>query len=344
MKAFVMAAGIGTRLRPLTYSIPKPLVPIVNLPVIGHLINNLAKNGINQIVVNLHYYPKLISSYISDGEKWGVKIKYSYEKKLLGTAGGVKLQEKFFDDTFIVTSGDGLSDINFKKLIKFHKEKKALATIVLKPIDAKLEYGVVEIDENNIIKNFYEKPSWNEVFSNLVNTGIYVFEPEIFKYIPKNKFYDFGKDLLPKLVKKSLSVYGYIMEEYWCDVGNLSEYRKAQRDCLDGKVKVKIPAKEIKEKIWVGKNTKLPNSLKINPPCIIGDNVSIGENCFFDSYTVIGNNCIIGNNVKIRDSVLWNDVVVSSNVSLSSCIIGSFAKVSESISMFDGTIINIEVC
>lgn len=343
MKAFIMAAGIGTRLRPLTYAIPKPLVPIVNIPVIGHLMYNLAKHNINNIVVNLHYYPNMITSYLCYGENWNVKIKYSFEKKLLGTAGGVKFQEKFFDKTFIVTSGDGLSDINFSKLIKFHKEKKALATVVLKPIDARFDYGVVVLDQNNLIKNFYEKPSWGEIFSNLVNTGIYVFEPEVFKYIPKNKFYDFGHNLLPKLINKSLPVYGYVTNEYWCDVGNLSEYRKAQRDCLDGRVNVKIPGKEVKKKIWVGKNARLHKTLKISPPCVIGNNVVVGENCIFDSYTVIGNNCMIGNNVKIKDSVLWDKVVVSSNVHLNSCVIGSNAKVSESITMFDGTIINIEI-
>ncbi|MFN3551299.1 MAG: NDP-sugar synthase, partial [Endomicrobiia bacterium] len=170
MKAFVMAAGIGTRLRPLTYAIPKPLVPIVNIPVIGHLMCNLEKYNIKNIMVNLHYYPELITSYLSTLKNLDIKIKYSFEKKLLGTAGGVKFQEKFFDKTFVVTSADGLSDINFDKLMKFHKEKKSLATIVLKPIDARLDYGVVILDKNNLVKNFYEKPSWKDVFSNLVNT------------------------------------------------------------------------------------------------------------------------------------------------------------------------------
>lgn len=342
MKAFVMAAGIGTRLRPLTYAIPKPLVPIVNIPVIGHLMNNLKKYGFNNVIVNVHYLAELIRLYLGSGDKWKIKIKYSYEEKLLGTAGGVKLKENFFKNTFIVCSGDGLTDINFDKLIEFHKKSKAVATVCLKPIDARLEYGVVELDyKTNLIKKFYEKPSWGDIFSNLVNTGIYVFEPVIFKYIPKNKFYDFGQNLLPKLIRKSIPVYGYIMKEYWCDVGNLQEYRKAQRDCLDGKINIKIPGREIKNKIWIGKNTKLPKSLRIKSPCIIGDNVVIGEDCFFDSYTIIGNNCIIGNKVKIKDSVLWDNVVVSSNVQLSSCVIGNSAKVSESISMFDGTIINI---
>lgn len=341
MKAFIMAAGLGTRLRPLTYSLPKPLIPIVNIPSIGHLMNNLKKHNIKEAVVNLHYFPELITSFLSDGKKWGIKILYSYEKKLLGTAGGVKLKEKFFKETFIVLSADGISDINLKKVIDFHKNKKSIATVVLKPVNMKLEYGVVEVDQQNKITNFYEKPSLDKIFTNLVNTGIYVFEPEIFKYIPKGKFYDFGSQLLPKLAKLSLPIYGYITNEYWCDIGNLLEYRKAQHDCLEGKIKIKIPAKQIAPKIWVGKNTIISKNTKLIPPCLIGNNVKIGSNCVIDKYTIIGNNCNIGNNVKIYDSILWDNVIVKANVNLNSCIIASCAVVSDSITMFDGTIINL---
>ncbi len=342
MKAFIMAAGIGTRLRPLTYHIPKPLVPIINTPVIGHLMKNLVAHGIEKIVVNLHYYPKMIVKYLGDGKKWGVEIKYSYEKTLLGTAGGVKLQEKFFNDTFVVTSGDGLSDINFTKLVKFHKQKKAIATVALKEISAKLDYGLVIINKDFKVKNFLEKPSWESIYSNLVNTGIYVFEPEIFKYIPKNKFYDFGHDLLPLLVSKGLAVYGYVMSEYWCDVGNLQEYRNAQRDCLDGKINITISGEQIEPGVWVGKNTKLSSSVKLVPPVVIGDNVVIGKQCIIGDYTVVGNMTRFGDYVKVKDSILWSKVTVKSNVSLNSCIIGNSATVSESITMFEGTVIEIK--
>lgn len=341
MKAFIMAAGLGTRLRPLTYSLPKPLIPIANVPSIGHLMNNLRKYNIKEVVVNLHYFPELITSFLSDGKKWGIKVLYSYEKKLLGTAGGVKLKEKFFKETFLVLSADGISDINLKKVIDFHKSKKALATVVLKSVNIKIDYGVVEIDKDNRIINFYEKPSLDKIFTNLVNTGIYVFEPEVFKYIPKGRFYDFGSQLLPKLSRLSLPIYGYVTDEYWCDVGNLSEYRRAQHDCLEGKIKIKIPARQIADKIWVGKNTVIPEKTKLIPPCLIGDNVKIGNNCVIDKYTIIGNNCSIGNNVKIFDSILWDNVIVKSNVNLNSCVIASSAVVADSITMFDGTIINL---
>lgn len=343
MKVFVMAAGIGTRLRPLTYHIPKPLVPIVNIPVIGHLMRNLSDHGINKVMVNLHYYPNMITSYLNEGKRWDLEIKYSYEKNLLGTAGGVKLQEKFFDDTFIVTSADGLSDINFTKLIKYHKTRKAIATIALKSIDMKLEYGVVETDKKLKIKNFVEKPSWGNIFSDYVNTGIYILEPEIFRYIPKNTMYDFGKQLLPKLVEKGLPVYGYLMNEYWCDVGNLREYKRAQHDCLDGKVKVVINGEQIAPNVWIGKNTKIPKSLKIEPPVVIGRGVKLGKNCSVGNYSIIGSMSEFGNSVKINDSVLWSKVKVKSRVNLNSCIIGHSAVVSESISMFEGAVLNVKI-
>lgn len=342
MKAFVMAAGVGTRLRPLTYSIPKPLVPVVNTPVIGHLLKNLVNHGINKIIVNVHYYPKMIMSYLEDGKKWNMEIKYSYEKKLLGTAGGVKLKERFFDDTFVVTSGDGLSDINFSKLVSYHKSKKAIATIALKSVDLKLDYGIVEIDKSFKVKKFVEKPSWNEMYSDYVNTGIYVFEQEIFKYIPKNVEYDFGKQLLPKLIEKGLPVYGYVMDEYWCDVGNLKEYKKSHHDCLDGKVKVVIPAEQVLPGVWIGRKTRMPRSVKVIPPVVVGKNVEFGRNSIIGKYSVVGDSSKFGNCVKIEDSVLWSRVCVKSKVNLTSCVIGSSAKVSESISMFEGAVLNIK--
>ncbi len=343
MKAFVMAAGLGTRLRPLTYSVPKPLVPIVNVPVIGYLMQNLSKSGVKEVIINLHYRPELVRSFLGNGSKWGLKVNYSYEEKLLGTAGGVKLKQSFFKETFIVTSGDGLTDLDFKKAVKYHKERKAIATVVLKPVDMRIEYGVVKIDNYNRIIGFYEKPSLDKIFTNLVNTGIYIFEPEIFKYIPDKKFYDFGSQLLPKLVKQNLPVYGFIADGYWCDVGNLSEYRRANHDCIDGKVNMKIQGRQILKKIWVGEDTILPKSVKFKAPCVIGNKVKIGENCLIGEYTVIGNNCIIGDNVYIRDSILWDNVVVRTNVKLDSCIIARNAVVSESITMFDGTVLNVEI-
>lgn len=342
MKAFIMAAGVGTRLRPLTYDIPKPMISIVNKPVLEHTLELLAKYGIKEVVINLHYQGALIKKYFGNGSKWGITITYSEEKELMGTAGGVKKAESFFDGTFLVMSGDGLTDINLRKVLNFHVRKKALATMILKQVDARFEYGVVMLSKTGRINKFLEKPNWSSVFSNTVNTGIYIFEPAIFKYIPKNKFYDFGHDLWPRLVKNKQKIYGYQMGEYWCDIGNLSEYRRAQSDVLSGQVQINIPGEKIEENIWIGKGTEIDSKVRLEGPCIIGENCKIEEEVSIGKFTVVGNNGIIKKGASLRDCIVWNNVYIDRNVELANCIIGDSANIQESISVFEGSVINIK--
>jgi mannose-1-phosphate guanylyltransferase/phosphomannomutase len=342
MKAFIMAAGAGTRLRPLTYEIPKPMVPVVNKPTIEHTLDNLKRHGILQVAMNLNYRPETIRSYFGDGKKFGMKITYSNEKKLMGTAGGVKKMEKFFDSTFVVMSGDGLTDIDITKAVKFHKQHKAMATMALKAIDAKFDYGVTITDKSGRISKFIEKPRWSDVFANTVNTGIYIFEPEIFEYIPKNTFYDFGMNVWPKLLKNKQRIFGYVMDEYWTDVGNLAEYRKGVADALDCKLTVRIPGEQVSPGIWIGKGTKIQKGAVLKAPCVIGSGCFIGKSAIIDEYTTIGNNSRIGEKARISNSILWERVRVEKNVRLTNCIIGHSAKVSEDISVFDGAVINID--
>lgn len=341
MKAFILAAGEGTRLRPLTYTIPKPMFPVCNKPVMEYTLELLKKYNINEVIINLHYRGNFIRNYFRNGNKWEMKIEYSPEKRILGTAGGVKKAINFFDDTFVVMSGDGLTGINLSKVIQFHKQKKSVATMVLKNVDSRLEYGVTLTDKQGRIKKFVEKPSWGEVFSNAVNTGIYVFEPEVFRYVAKNTFFDFGHHLWPLLLEKKERIYAYKMEEYWCDIGNLSEYRKAQRDILEKRIKVSIPGREIRRSIWVGENTYIHPTVKLFSPCVIGKNCILEEGVTVDQFTVIGNSSVIRKNAKIKNSILWENVSVEKNVELNNCVIGSNAEVKENISVFDGSVINI---
>ena len=342
MKAMIMAAGIGTRLRPLTYSIPKPMIPIVNKPTLEHTLELLKRHHITEAMINLHTYPKMITNYFKDGSFYNMKINYSEEKELMGTAGGVKKVEDFFGETFLVMSGDGLTDIDIGKVIKFHQEKGALATMVLKKIEARFEYGVTIINTEGRIKKFIEKPKWGDVFADTVNTGIYIFQKEVFKFIPANKFYDFGHDLWPLLLEKGERIFGYQMEEYWCDIGNLHEYKKAQKDALEGKVKINIPGKKIKEKIWIGEGTKIGEGVKMTGPCLIGKRCQIESGVHMGAFTAIGNHSVILRNSVLKNCILWNNVYVDKNVELRNCIIGKSAHVSESISVFDGSIINIK--
>lgn len=342
VKAFILAAGVGTRLRPLTYYMPKPMFPIVDKPVMEHTLDLLKRSGIEEMIVNLHYHPQVIRNYFGNGSKLGLQIHYSEEKDLLGTAGGVRKCSSFFDTTFLIMSGDGLTDLNLQNVLDFHWKNKSIATMVLKPIDTRFEYGVTVVDKYGKIKKFVEKPSWGEVFSNTVNTGIYIFEPEIMNYIPPDTFYDFGKDLWPLLLRRKERIFGYVMDEYWCDIGNLNEYRRAQRDVLEQKVKVNVPGQEIRKHVWIGKNTKIDPSAKLFPPCVIGENCTIEKDVIIDHFTVIGNKCWIKQEAKIGNTILWDEVVVEKTVGLSNCIIGNRANVSENISVFEGSVINIK--
>jgi mannose-1-phosphate guanylyltransferase/phosphomannomutase len=215
MKSVIMAGGEGTRLRPLTCNIPKPMVPIVNKPVMEHIIELLRKHNLTDIAVTLQYLPNIIKNHFNDGREYDVNLKYYVEDKPMGTAGSVKNAEDFLDDTFIVISGDALTDIDLKKAIDFHFSKKSMATLVLKKVEIPLEYGVVVTDENGRITRFLEKPSWGEVFSDTVNTGIYILSPEVLKYYNKNEIFDFSKDLFPLLLKQDKPMYGYVSEDYW---------------------------------------------------------------------------------------------------------------------------------
>jgi len=342
IRAMVMAAGAGTRLRPLTFSVPKPMVPIANRPVLEYTLDNLKRHGITEAVLNLYSFPDLIKNHFGTGEKWGMKIHYSHEPVLMGTAGGVKKAEPFLKgDTFLVMSGDGLTDINLTELIEFHSERRAFGTMALKAVDARFEYGVTVTGKHGTIRRFVEKPRWGDVFSNQVNTGIYVFDPAVFKLIPKGKPYDFGHELWPKLLQRKARIFGYLTDHYWCDVGNLSEYRTAQRDILDGKVRIRLPGREIRPHIWVGDGTIVGPEVRLEAPCLIGSHSHIARGAHIGAYTVIGNHCLIGAHANLQNSILWDHVKVEHRVHLQNCVIGHKARVSKNISVYEGAVINI---
>ncbi len=342
MKAMVMAAGAGTRLHPLTFSVPKPLVPIANRPVLEYTIENLRRHGITDVVLNLHNHPQMIRNHFKDGSRWGVRIQYSFEPQLLGTAGGVKKVSSLLKgDTFLIMSGDGLTDIDLTELVAFHRQRRAIGTLALKNVDSRFEYGVTLTGAQGRVTRFIEKPTWSDVFSSQVNTGIYVFEPSVLAQIPPRKTYDFGKELWPKLLKNRARIFGQVINAYWCDVGNLSEYRRAQRDVLDGKVRLPFPGRMIRPSIWVDEGTVIDRSVALEAPSLIGKNCQIGRGSRIGAYTVIGNDARIGRNVTLRNCILWNNVRVDNHVSLENCIIGHGARVTENISVYEGAVINI---
>ena len=325
LKAMIMAAGVGSRLMPMTIDIPKPMIPMANRPLMADTVQLLRDHSFTNIIANLHYHADCISSYFGNGQPYGVSLEYSREEELLGTAGGVKRCEWFLDECFVIVSGDALTDMNLTELVRAHKRHGALATIALKEVQDVENFGIVITDEKGLIQSFQEKPSAQEALSRVANTGIYVFEPEIFQYIPAGQFYDFGKQVFPQLVKMGAPFYGVIVEDYWCDVGNIATYRQAHADILEGKVRVNME----------GNLTVLESGNRV----LLGAGVQVGENISFKGNVVIGSGCRIGDNVTIGDSVIWNDTVIDDNVIIQEAVIGARCKVRDGSCIPAGTVI-----
>ena len=238
-KAVIMAGGFGTRLRPLTMSIPKPMAPVANIPMVEHIINLLKEHNITDLVILLYFQPESITSYFGDGSKFGVTIQYVQATADYGTAGAVKNAYELLQERFIIISGDVLTDFDLSKAVQFHLDNQASATLLLTRVPNPLQYGIVMTSEDGHIQRFLEKPSWGQVFSDTINTGIYILEPEVLDYIPYQKEFDFAKDLFPFMLKEEMPLYGFIAEGYWRDIGNLNEYQLGQFHALIGRVKLK---------------------------------------------------------------------------------------------------------
>src|SRR5919198_6705116 len=240
MRAVVMAGGEGTRLRPLTSNQPKPMVPIVGKPCMEHILELLKEHGFEEVVVTVAFLPQAIRSYFGNGESLGLSVEYSVEESPLGTAGSVRLASGRLDDTFLVISGDALCDVDLTKLVEFHCERGAAVTIGLVSVENPLEFGIVVTDSEGRIERFLEKPSWSQVFSDTINTGIYVLEPEVLRHVPTDRAYDFSKELFPYLLEMGRPIYGLAMDGYWQDIGNLDQYRQANIDALDERVRLNV--------------------------------------------------------------------------------------------------------
>ncbi|MCX6345135.1 MAG: NDP-sugar synthase [Armatimonadetes bacterium] len=341
MKAMILAAGVGSRLDPLTRNLPKPLVPIVNKPVMEHIVEMLAKNGIKDIMVNLYYLGDQIKDYFKDGKKWGVKIHYSLEDQLWGDAGSVKRCESFFDeDTFIVVGGDDLADVDIKRLIRFHQDKKALATIALSLVDDPSEYGIALLNDRGRITRFLEKPKGEVIFSNSANTGVYVFDRRVLELIPKGILYGFGNNVFPLLLEQKTRFFGYLTSSYWKDVGSLKQYQEAHRDALSGRVDIKLPFGEVRKYVWMGKNVEIDPSAEIGYPVVIGNNCRIEKGAKLLEYSILADDCVIEEGAVVKQSILWHGATVMRNTMLERCVVGEKCSVKSSAAVFDGVIVD----
>lgn len=334
-----MAGGKGTRLKPLTCSLPKPMVPIINRPVMEYTVDLLKEHGITEIGVTLAYMPTMITDYFGSGKDWGVNLHYFIEETPLGTGGSVKNAEEFIDDTLLIVSGDALTDLDIQKALAFHREKGSKATLVLRNEAVPIEYGVVITDEAGKIIRFLEKPSWGEVFSNTINTGIYILEPEVLDYFSKGDTFDFSKDLFPRLLNDQVPMYGYVMNEYWCDIGDLSSYKETHFDILAGKVKLPLIQKELEEGVYVGEGTTIGKNVKLQPPVYIGKNGSIEDGAEITGPTVIGENCRISQGATIKKSILWNQVNLEEKASLRGTVICGGADIREQAKVLENSVV-----
>ncbi|WP_121968093.1 mannose-1-phosphate guanyltransferase [Leptolyngbya sp. BC1307] len=340
MRAVIMAGGSGTRLRPLTCDLPKPMVPVLNRPIAEHIINLLKRYGITEIIATLFYLPDVMRDYFQNGQDFGVQITYAVEEdQPLGTAGSVKNVSELLDDTFLVISGDSITDFNLQKAIDFHRTKGAKATLVLTRVPNPIEFGVVITNSSGEIVRFLEKPSASEIFSDTVNTGIYILEPEVLEYLLPECEQDFSTDLFPLLLEKGEPMYGYIAEGYWCDVGHLDAYREAHYDALQGRVKIDYAYPEVSSGVWVGKNTCIDPTAKIMPPVLIGSNCRIGPRALLEPGTVVGDNVTIGSDADLKRPIIWNGAVIGDDTHLRACVIARGTRADRRAQILEGAVV-----
>jgi mannose-1-phosphate guanylyltransferase/phosphomannomutase len=345
MKAVVMAGGEGTRLRPLTSNQPKPMVPIVGKPCMEHILELLREHGFNEIVVTVAFMPQAIRSYFGDGSSLGLQIEYSVEETPRGTAGSVRLASGRLEDTTLVISGDALCDIDLTRLVEFHREKRAAVTIGLKSVENPLEFGIVVTDEDGRVERFLEKPSWGQVFSDTINTGIYVLEPEVLKHVPSDQPFDFSKELFPLLLEMGRPIYGHVCDGYWQDIGNLDQFRQANFDALDEKVQLHIPGMRLRGNLWLGDGVELENADELEGPVFIGSECRIAPDAEVEPYTVLASGVTLRDHARIARSIVdagtyvGRAAIVEGAIIGRSCDIRTHARLHEGVAIGDNVIV-----
>jgi mannose-1-phosphate guanylyltransferase / phosphomannomutase len=343
MKAVVMAGGEGTRLRPLTSNQPKPMVSIVGKPCMEHIIELARGHGFEEVIVTVAFLPQAIRSYFGDGGSLGVNIEYSVEESPLGTAGSVRLASGRLDETFLVISGDALCDFDLTKLVEFHRERGAAATIALKRVENPLEFGIVVTDSDGRVERFLEKPSWSQVFSDTINTGVYVLEPEVLKHVPTDSPYDFSKELFPLLLEMGRPVYGFITEGYWLDIGNLAQYRQANFDALDGNVRLQIPGLRLRGNVWVGEGVEIDDFDHVEAPAFIGNYCRIATDATVGPYSVLSASVTLRDRARTVASVIDASTHIGRSALIENAIVGRSCDIRSHVRIHENVAIGDEV-
>ncbi|MFI5385980.1 MAG: sugar phosphate nucleotidyltransferase [Fimbriimonadales bacterium] len=340
IKAVVMAGGEGSRLRPVTTNRPKPLVPVCNKPIMEHILTLLKRHGITEVVATLHYLADEVQTHFGDGSDFDVDLTYSIEDTPLGTAGSVKnAEDRLKDGTFLIISGDALTDCDLTKAIAFHKAKKSVATLILARVSTPLEFGVVITAEDGRVERFLEKPGWSEVFSDTVNTGMYILEPEILDYMEPGKPYDWSGDIFPRLLEEGKRMYGYVMGEYWADVGSLTQYREAQEHLLSGEIDLPLSGETNSYEVWLGPNCSIDETAELVSPVFIGRNCKIKKGAKIGPFTVLGDNAIVEEDAQVERSVVWDSAYIGAGTKVASAIVCSRVTIKRDCSIQEDSVI-----
>jgi len=343
MKAVVMAGGEGTRLRPMTANQPKPLLPVVNRPIMEHVLRLLRRHGFTDTVVTVQFLASLIRNYFGDGDELGMNLQYATEETPLGTAGSVKNAEsELRDSTFVVISGDALTDIDLSEMARFHHDHKALVTVALKRVPNPLEFGIVITREDGHIDRFLEKPTWGQVFSDTVNTGVYMMEPEIFEHVAAGEKVDWSQEVFPKLLEMGAPVYGYVADAYWEDVGTLESLIQVQADVLNRQVDVDIEGFEMMPGVWVCEGAEVDPEAILKGPLYIGDYAKVEGGAELREYTVLGSNVVVKNTAFLHRAVVYDNVFIGPQTNLRGCIIGKNTDIMRGARIEEGAVVGDE--
>lgn len=344
MKAVILVGGLGTRLRPLTCNMPKPMLPLANRTFIETMLLRLRDQGIEEVILAVQYLADRFVAELGDGSHLGIKLHIMAEPEPLGTAGAVKNVEHLLDSTTFVFNGDVLTDLDLQEMLAFHREHSSAVTISLTAVDDPTLYGLVEMDADKRIKRFLEKPRLDEITTNLINAGTYVIEPEVFRYVPPAQHFMFERGLFPVLLQTGDPMFGYPSRAYWSDIGTPQSYLEVNHDILIGKVKYDFRGQQMaaNDRIWVEENVDIHKSVQLVGPVLVGPGVTIGRGARVIGPTVIGARCQIGRDVVIESAVLWDDNIIEAESTLRSCVLGRGNHVGERTIIAGGTVISDE--
>ncbi len=339
MQALILAGGLGSRLKPLTFTTPKPLLPLVNRPILLYQLGLFRKYGVKDIIFSLSYLHQQISNYFKEGRKYGVKILYALEKKRLGTGGGVKNSQKFIKEKIFISNSDIIADVDLEEMLNFHQKHNSDLTMVLFSVADPSAYGLVKTDKDGRILSFLEKPKFSEITTNTINAGIYLLEPELLKFIPKGVEYSLERELFPKLLKKGKRLFGYLHSRYWQDLGTPEKYLDVTFDILHGRLDYPIPGKK-KGHLTVGKDSRISKNIKIKGKLVCGKKVIVEDDVWINGSVVLGDNCHVGKGTKLSDSIIFANTRIKEKVEIENAIIGKDCLIGDYNKIGKGTVLN----